>query len=181
MTEADPTSSEGVGDVMSSIVNPRGWWAGLRHPIAGLRQMVGDGPLFALLVLFGLNVVDELDRSGFGILLPTIRDHFGMTDTGILSLVALTALGALLLQMPIAIWADRGSRVRIAVLGGIAWGVFSFFTGLSTSVLMLVLVRSGAGIGVGVRIDSPVGPLRLECALSDRLQRRFHLGIGSHG
>ena len=40
---------------------------------------------------------------------------------------------------------------------------------------------SGAGVGVGVRIDSPVGPLRLECALSDRLQRRFHLGIGSHG
>ena len=40
---------------------------------------------------------------------------------------------------------------------------------------------SGAGVGVGLRIDSPVGPLRLECALSDRLQRRFHLGIGSHG
>lgn len=40
---------------------------------------------------------------------------------------------------------------------------------------------SGAGIGVGVRVDSPLGPLRLECALSDRLQRRFHLGIGSHG
>ena len=40
---------------------------------------------------------------------------------------------------------------------------------------------AGAGVGVGVRVDSPVGPLRLECALSDRGARRFHLGIGSHG
>jgi outer membrane protein insertion porin family len=39
---------------------------------------------------------------------------------------------------------------------------------------------AGAGVGVGVRVDSPVGPLRLECALSDRGARRFHLGIGSH-
>lgn len=40
---------------------------------------------------------------------------------------------------------------------------------------------SGSGVGVGLRVDSPVGPLRLECALSDRGARRFHLGIGSHG
>lgn len=40
---------------------------------------------------------------------------------------------------------------------------------------------SGYGYGVGVRIDSPVGPLRLEYALNDRGARRFHLGIGSHG
>ena len=122
----------------------------LRHPRRALQEMVGDGPLYALMVLFGLNVVDELDRTGFGILLPTIRDHFGLSDTAILSLVALTALGAILLQLPIAIWADRGNRVRIAVLGGIAWGVFSFLTGMSASIWMLILVRSGAGIGRAV-------------------------------
>ena len=51
--------------------------------------MVGDGPVFPLLILFGLNAVDELDRTGFGILLPNIRDAFGMSNTGILSLVGL--------------------------------------------------------------------------------------------
>ena len=121
-----------------------------RHPVTALRGLVGDGPLYALLVLAGLNCVDELDRTGFGILLPTIRDYFKMTDTGILSLVALTALGALLLQLPIAILADRGNRVRLAVIGGIAWGVFSFLTGTASSILMLVIVRSGSGIGRAV-------------------------------
>ena len=39
----------------------------------------------------------------------------------------------------------------------------------------------GYGVGAGVRIDTPIGPLRLEYALNDQRQRRFHLGIGSHG
>jgi outer membrane protein insertion porin family len=40
---------------------------------------------------------------------------------------------------------------------------------------------SGHGYGAGVRIDSPVGPLRLEYAWNAAGLRRFHLGIGSHG
>jgi len=40
---------------------------------------------------------------------------------------------------------------------------------------------SGSGFGAGVRVDSPLGPLRLDCAFNDRGQRRFHLGIGSGG
>ena len=40
---------------------------------------------------------------------------------------------------------------------------------------------SGFGYGAGIRIDSPVGPLRLEYAINRDGYRRFHLGIGSHG
>ena len=73
------------------------------------RTAVGTGPVYPLLILFGLNCVDELDRTGFGILLPNVRDAFGLSNTGILTLVGLTAVGALLLQMPIA---DRGRSVQ---------------------------------------------------------------------
>ena len=152
---------------VEGMFSPKRWAANARHPVEALRSVAGDGPVFALLVLFGLNAVDELDRSGFGILLPTIRDHFGMTDTEILSLVALTALGALLLQLPIAWWADRGSRVRLAVFGGVAWGAFSFLTGTSTSVWMLVLVRAGAGVGRAV-VDPTHGSLLSDLYSVDR-------------
>jgi outer membrane protein insertion porin family len=37
---------------------------------------------------------------------------------------------------------------------------------------------AGAAAGVGVRIDTPLGPLRLESAWNDKGARRFHLGIG---
>jgi outer membrane protein insertion porin family len=38
----------------------------------------------------------------------------------------------------------------------------------------------GYGYGCGVRIDTPLGPLRLEYALNNGGKGRFHLGIG-HG
>ena len=37
---------------------------------------------------------------------------------------------------------------------------------------------TGYGYGAGIRVDSPLGPLRLEYALNDINQRRFHFGIG---
>lgn len=40
---------------------------------------------------------------------------------------------------------------------------------------------TGAGVGVGVRLDTPLGPLRLEYAWNDRLEPRLHIGVGSEG
>ncbi|XP_052203740.1 outer envelope protein 80, chloroplastic [Diospyros lotus] len=37
---------------------------------------------------------------------------------------------------------------------------------------------SGYGYGVGIRVDSPLGPLRLEYAFNDRKTGRFHFGVG---
>ncbi|KAE8788190.1 hypothetical protein D1007_37793 [Hordeum vulgare] len=37
---------------------------------------------------------------------------------------------------------------------------------------------SGYGYGVGIRVDSPLGPLRLEYAFNDKQARRFHFGVG---
>lgn len=37
---------------------------------------------------------------------------------------------------------------------------------------------SGYGYGLGVRVDSPLGPLRLEYALNDQKTGRFHFGVG---
>ncbi|KAK8916055.1 hypothetical protein KSP39_PZI023064 [Platanthera zijinensis] len=36
----------------------------------------------------------------------------------------------------------------------------------------------GHGYGLGIRVDSPLGPLRLEYALNDKFARRFHFGVG---
>ena len=132
------------------VFNPGHWLQVLRAPRASLKQLVGTGPVFPLLILFGLNAADELDRTAFGILLPNVRDAFGMSNTGILSLVGLTALGALLMQMPIAIAADRGNRVVIALVGAVVWAVFSVMTGASTAIWMLIVARTGSGIGRAV-------------------------------
>ena len=73
--------------------------------------------LFPLLVLFGLNAVDELDRSAFGVLGPEIRDSFDLSNQGYLSLVALDAArrsaargAARVLRRPAAACAHRRHR-----------------------------------------------------------------------
>ncbi|WCO68743.1 MFS transporter [Iamia majanohamensis] len=125
-------------------------------PASGwLRRRLTDGaPVMPLLILFGLNLTDELDRSAFGVLLPNIRDDFDLSNSGILGLVALSAAAALLLTVPIAAWADRGNRVRIALLGAAAWAFFSLGTGLAFTAWVLVAMRSGSSIGQAVNFPT---------------------------
>jgi ABC-type branched-subunit amino acid transport system ATPase component/sugar phosphate permease len=112
--------------------------------------LTGGAPLYPLVVLFGLNAVDELDRAALNVLTPEIRDHFGLSLSGVLALVSLVEVGAIVLGLPLAFWADRRSRVRIATGGAALWGGFSLLTGLAPSMAVLAVARAGAGIGRAV-------------------------------
>ena len=120
------------------------------HPMQWLRGVCGGESAYPLVVLFGLNAVDELDRTAFGILLPNIRDEFGLDNTKVLGLVALSSVAALALQVPIAQYADRSKRVPLAVVGALLWATFSGMTGLATGVVILTIARSGSSLGKAV-------------------------------
>ena len=66
-----------------------------------ITEMTGGAAFYPLAILFGLNILDELDRNAFNVLLPEIRDYFGLDNTGILSVVALAGAAALLLTVPV--------------------------------------------------------------------------------
>jgi len=121
-----------------------------RHPGAWLGDICGGESAFPLVVLFGLNAVDELDRTAFGILLPNIRDEFNLDNTKVLGLLALVSIAALVLQVPIAQYADRSKRVPLAIAGAVVWAFFSGMTGLATGVIMLTIARSGSAVGKAV-------------------------------
>ena len=123
---------------------------GLHHPGAWLTDICGGEAIFPLIILFGLNAVDEFDRAAFGILLPEIRDHFGLDLGTMLGLVGLASVAALALQVPIAQIADRSKRVPLAVAGALVWAVFSGLTGLATGLIVLTVARSGSALGKAV-------------------------------
>ncbi|MBW3668148.1 MAG: MFS transporter [Actinobacteria bacterium] len=114
------------------------------------RRITEGEPFFPLFVLFGLNAVEELDRTAFAVLLPEIRDHFGLSNEGIFTVVALSLPISVLLGIPIAYHADRRNRTRLAAGGAAVWAGFTFLTGLATNLVMLTVVRAGSVLGKAV-------------------------------
>ncbi|MGH7858948.1 MAG: MFS transporter, partial [Candidatus Binatia bacterium] len=106
----------------------------------------GGYPMYPLLILFGLNLVDEFDIQALGILGPNIRDAFGLSNSGLAGIRAAAALVGLL--VPFIGWlGDRSNRVRMSWTAGAVWGVFAFCTGLvpASMIWLFVIVRMGSG------------------------------------
>jgi branched-chain amino acid transport system ATP-binding protein len=123
---------------------------GVRHPKRWMTDLCGGEAAFPLIILFGLNAVDELDRTAFGILLPEIRESFDINISTALSIVALSSIAALALQVPIAQYADKSKRIPLVVGGALMWAMFSGMTGLATGLILLTIARSGSSLGKAV-------------------------------
>jgi branched-chain amino acid transport system ATP-binding protein len=115
-----------------------------------MTDLCGGEAAFPLIILFGLNAVDELDRTAFGVLLPEIRESFDINISTALSIVALSSVAALALQVPIAQYADKSKRIPLVVVGALAWAGFSGMTGLATGLILLTIARSGSSLGKAV-------------------------------
>jgi len=117
-------------------------------PTKGLAGLSGGASLYPLIILFGLAFFESMDRAATQVLLPEIREAFGLSDSGILAVIAVAVMCALLLTIPISVLADRSNRVRIMLVGAVMFAAFSVLTGVIPTVwLLLLFVRCGAGIG----------------------------------
>ena len=124
------------------------FWFGMAHPRRWLNDICGGEAAFPLLVLFGLNAVDELDRTAFGILLPNIREAFDIDiQTALVDrrpLVGRRARPAGAdrpVRRPVEAHAARGRRCT--GLGHSSPGM----TGLATGLIILTVARSGSSLG----------------------------------
>ena len=126
----------------------------MSRPTRWFRELGGGAGLFPLFVLFGLTAVEQLDQRAFDVLLPNIRDTFGLDTQAILAVVGLTGAAALVIAVPIGYYADRLSRVRVATFGAVAWAVFSVLTGLAPALWVLGLARAGSGLGAATIVPT---------------------------
>jgi MFS family permease len=103
---------------------------------------------FALTLLFVIYVVNFIDRSILGILLESIKREFQPSDTalGVLSGLAFAVVYSTL-GIPIARWADRGSRKTIISISLFVWSGMTALCGAVTSFGQLVAARIGVGVG----------------------------------
>ena len=68
-----------------------------------LDAITGGAPIAPLVVLFGLNLVDELDRIAFGVLGPEIGDTFGLDDGDVIVIATLVRIAALAAVLPVVV------------------------------------------------------------------------------
>jgi branched-chain amino acid transport system ATP-binding protein len=115
-----------------------------------LAKLGGGVTLFPLAVLFGIELLDQATQSAFNVLTPNIRDAFGLTNAGILLIVAIAGAAALLCTLPVAVLADRVNRVRIALIGAIVGAGFSIGLGASQGVVVATIMLVGVSMGQAV-------------------------------
>jgi sugar phosphate permease len=103
---------------------------------------------YALGLLFVVYVFNFVDRQILSILLEPIRQDIELSDTqlGFLGGIAF-ALFYATAGIPIARWADTGSRRTIIALGIAVWSGMTALTGMARGFGTLALARIGVGVG----------------------------------
>ena len=122
-----------------------------------LEEITGGAAAAPLVVLFGLNFVDELDRIAFGVLAPEIGSTFDLADSSVILISSLVAVFTLVAALPLAALGDRMNRVRLVALAAAAWSTMAVLTGLAgVAKILAVLVVARFLAGIGRVINEPV-------------------------
>ena len=93
-------------------------------------------------------IVNFVDRQIFSILIEPIKQEIELSDTqlGLLGGIAF-ALFYTFAGIPIARWADVGTRKNIVAAAILIWSAMTMFTSTAKSFGGLLLARVGVGIG----------------------------------
>jgi MFS family permease len=105
-------------------------------------------PNYVLGMLSLAYVFNFIDRNILSVLVEPIKKDLGISDAQIGLLGGLSfALVYCVSGIPVARWADRGSRINIISLGVAVWSVMTMLCGFAKSFSHLLLARIGVGIG----------------------------------
>jgi predicted MFS family arabinose efflux permease len=106
------------------------------------------GARYLLFLLVLLYVINYIDRQILSVLLEPIKQDLGVSDTAMGLLTGLAfALFYTSAGIPIARFADRGSRRNVIIIGVIVWSAMTALSGVARNFTQLALARVGVGVG----------------------------------
>jgi predicted MFS family arabinose efflux permease len=122
---------------------------------------------FAFAMTFGLMLFDYVDRQVIVSLFPHIKSEWNLNDKQLGSLVSIISIVVAAGGMPVALLADRVSRVKSIVVMGTLWSVATISCMFTATYSQLFLARAVVGAGetgygsVGAALISALFPKRL--------------------
>jgi len=137
---------------------------------------------FAFAMTIGLMMVDYLDRQVIVSLFPHIKQAWGLLDGQLGALVSIVSVTVALAGIPVALLADRWSRVRSIALMATVWSFACIACMFTRNYGQLMAARAVVGFGeagygsVGAALIASVFPERLRAGLLAALFASASLG-----
>lgn len=103
-----------------------------------------------VILLFTAWCIDYIDRSVIGVALPLIGKDLGLEKGQLGLVISVFFLAYAAAQLPGGMLADKFGAMRIAVIGLIAWSIFTGLTALATSFVTLIAIRILFGLAQGI-------------------------------
>jgi predicted MFS family arabinose efflux permease len=105
-------------------------------------------PAVVLCVLLVVSTLNFLDRQFLAVLAEPVKADLGLSDTQLGLLTGLAfALFYTFFGIPVAMLADRVSRVRIVAAACATWSVFTALCGFANGFASLAMARVGVAVG----------------------------------
>lgn len=126
---------------------------------------------FAFAMTIGLMVLDYVDRQVIVSLFPYLKTEWSLSDKELGSLVSVVSITVALGALPVALVADRASRVKSIVVMATAWSLATISCMWTRSYGQLLAARSVVGLGeagygsVGAALIASHFPARMRGAL----------------
>ena len=102
---------------------------------------------YVLALMFGINLLNYLDRYVAASVAPMVQKELHLTDSEIGLFGTAFLLVYAVAALPFGYWADRGIRKNVIAIGVAIWSVATFFTGFARTYAQLFLSRAIVGIG----------------------------------
>ncbi len=126
---------------------------------------------FAFAMTIGLMLMDYIDRQVIVSLFPFMKAEWGLSDKQLGSLVSIVSITVALGALPVALLADRYSRVKSIVVMATLWSLASISCMFTRNYGQLLAARAFVGMGeagygsVGAALLSSIFPARMRAAL----------------
>ena len=139
-----------------------------------VRDGYSGGKIAAWLTLaltFLLMLFDFIDRQFVVSMLPEIKKEWKLSDTELGALVSIVSVVIAFASIPVALLADRWSRVKCVFVMAVLWSLATVACGYATNYNQLLALRGAVGVGeagynaVGCAILASLFPTRMRAAI----------------
>jgi ABC-type branched-subunit amino acid transport system ATPase component/sugar phosphate permease len=134
-------------EAIADVAMMPGTGQGKPPPLLGILRDYGYAPL---VLMTGAAVIPGTFGNGIGLIGHNLEVSFHMSNAALGAVAFVAQVSQLLWAVPLALWADRGSRKLVAAVALIIFAVFGSIMAISPNVWAFAFLYLAASVGSGV-------------------------------